>query len=568
MTEVATTAASIPIPAAEPVVAAVSTPISAAKPKVLKIVPDAPTVSTKKRKGVVIRDPGEELHDDTSAETQSAKDKGKGILVEDPKPMKKKDQIAMDAEYARKLQEEEESLAQTKDVQAIDVQPKDAPARGIQYIRRYHVYKKKPQSESEARKNMIAYLKNTEGFKMAFFKGKTYDQIRPIFQARFDANIRFLLKSKEEMEKEEEEIIKSINETPLEVVADEDDDVFVEATPIGTKVPVVNYEIVMLNNKPRPKENTKCVSAAGKELIAAKHKLKLLELKLFRDAAAAAHMKTPSIGFMRPFGCPVTILNTLDPLGKFDWKADEGFLVGYSVTSKAFIVFNSRTRIVQETLHINFLENQPNVARSGPKWLFDIDILTQSMNYQPVVAGNQPNHNAGIQGNFDADKVVKEAVSAQQYVLLPLWSTGSKDPQNTDVDVAFDVKENENEVHVSLSSSDKTKKHNENAKREAKRKSPVDLSTGVKDLRDDFKEFSINSTNRVNAASAPVTVVGPNLTNNTNSFNAASPSDNVVNLNFEIGGKSSFVDPYQYPNDPDMPALEDIIYSDDEEDVG
>nr|GFA64934.1 hypothetical protein [Tanacetum cinerariifolium] len=65
------------------------------------------------------------------------------------------------------------------------------------------------ETESEARKNMIAYLKNTEGFKMAFFKGKTYDQIRPIFQARFDANMRFLLKSKEEMEKEEEEIIKS-----------------------------------------------------------------------------------------------------------------------------------------------------------------------------------------------------------------------------------------------------------------------------------------------------------------------------------------------------------------------
>nr|GFC51836.1 hypothetical protein [Tanacetum cinerariifolium] len=111
---------------------------------------------------------------------------------------------------------------------------------------------------------------------MAFFKGKTYDQIRPIFQARFDANMRFLLKSKEEMEKEKEEIIKSINETQaqkatkrrrlreqakeaedlkkqLEVVADEDVDVFVEATPIGTKVPVVNYEIVMINNKPRYK---------------------------------------------------------------------------------------------------------------------------------------------------------------------------------------------------------------------------------------------------------------------------------------------------------------------------
>nr|GEU35945.1 putative ribonuclease H-like domain-containing protein [Tanacetum cinerariifolium] len=183
--------------------------------------------------------------------------------------------------------------------------------------------------------------------------------------------------------------------------------------------------------------------------------------------------RTPSVGFMSPFGCPFTILNTLDPLGKLDWKADEGFLVGYSVTSMAFRVFNIRTIIVQETLHINFLENQPNVAGSRPKWLFDIDTLTQSMNYQPVVTGNQPNHNA--------------------------------DPQNADADAAFDVKENENKVHVSPSSSDKTKKHDEKAKREAKGNSHVDLSTGVKDLRDEFEEFFVNSTNRVNAANAHVT---------------------------------------------------------------
>nr|GEV44597.1 copia protein [Tanacetum cinerariifolium] len=73
---------------------------------------------------------------------------------------------------------------------------------------------------------------------------------------------------------------------------------------------------------------------------------------------------------------------------------------------------------------------------------------------------------------------------------------------------------------------------------------------------------------RVNAASATVTAVGPNPTNSTNSCNAASPSDNAVSSNFEIGGKSSFVDPSQYPDDPDMPALEDIVYSDDEENVG
>nr|GEV17146.1 copia protein [Tanacetum cinerariifolium] len=147
------------------------------------------------------------------------------------------------------------------------------------------------------------------------------------------------------------------------------------------------------------------------------------------------------------------------------------------------------------------------------------------------------------------------------------FKTMNKLVKNIDADVSFDVKENESKVHVSPSSKDKLKKHDEKAKREAIGKSPVDLSTGVKDLRDEFEEFSVNNTNGVNAASAPVTAVGPNSTNSTNSFNAASPSDSVVSLNFEIGGKSSFVDPSQYPDDPDMPALEDIIYSDDKEDM-
>ncbi|GKB46273.1 ribonuclease H-like domain-containing protein [Tanacetum coccineum] len=116
------------------------------------------------------------------------------------------------------------------------------------------------------------------------------------------------------------------------------------------------------------------------------------------------HGRPPSISFMRPFGCPVTILNTLDPLGKFDGKADEGFLVGYFINSKAFRIFNSRTRKVEENLHITFLENKPNVAGSGPDWLFDIDLLTNSMNYELVTAGNQTNGNAEDAVADDAGK--------------------------------------------------------------------------------------------------------------------------------------------------------------------
>nr|GEZ70795.1 hypothetical protein [Tanacetum cinerariifolium] len=71
-------------------VIAASTPIPAAKPKSLKIAA-ALAVLSRRRKGVVIRDPEEELHTYTPAETTTVKDKGKGILIEDSKPMKKKD---------------------------------------------------------------------------------------------------------------------------------------------------------------------------------------------------------------------------------------------------------------------------------------------------------------------------------------------------------------------------------------------------------------------------------------------------------------------------------------------
>nr|GEW40913.1 hypothetical protein [Tanacetum cinerariifolium] len=180
----------------------------------------------------------------------------------------------------------------------------------------------------------------------------------------------------------------------------------------------------------------------------------------------------------------------------------------------------------------------------GRKWLFDIDTLTMSMNYQPVVAENQPNDNAGIKENLDADDDVADA--------------------------AFDVKENETDVHVSANGSDKTanQKHDEKAKRNDKGKSPVDSLTGVRDLRAEFEEFSFNSSNRVNAVSAPVNAAGPNSTNSSNSFNIASLSVNAVSPNFGISRKSLFVDPYKYLDDLDMPKLEDIVYSDDEEDVG
>nr|GFB25267.1 putative ribonuclease H-like domain-containing protein [Tanacetum cinerariifolium] len=217
------------------------------------------------------------------------------------------------------------------------------------------------------------------------------------------------------------------------------------------------------------------------------------------------HAKTPSINFMRSFGYHVTILNTLDSLGKFEGKFDEGILVRYSVNSKAFRVFNSRTRIVQETLHVNILENKPNIVCSGPTWLFDIDSLTRTMNYQPVTTGNQTNPSVGFQDKFDAKKAGEEI--DQQYMLFLMWYSGSTNPYNNDGDVAFDGKE-------------------------------------------------------LNAACAIVPTIGQNSSNSTNTFSATGPSNAAASPTY---GKSLFINASQLP---DMPELEDITYSDHEDDVG
>ncbi|GJR29693.1 ribonuclease H-like domain-containing protein [Tanacetum coccineum] len=134
------------------------------------------------------------------------------------------------------------------------------------------------------------------------------------------------------------------------------------------------------------------------------------------------HGRTPTLSFIRPFGCPVTILNTIDHLGKFDGKADESLFVGYSLSSKSFRVFNSRIRIVEENLHIRLSESTPNVVGSGPDWLFDIDALTRTMNYEPIVAGTQSNGFAGTKASGNAGQARKETKPVKDYILLPLWT--------------------------------------------------------------------------------------------------------------------------------------------------
>nr|GEV88988.1 retrovirus-related Pol polyprotein from transposon TNT 1-94 [Tanacetum cinerariifolium] len=246
------------------------------------------------------------------------------------------------------------------------------------------------------------------------------------------------------------------------------------------------------------------------------------------------HGRTPSIGFMRPFCCPVTILNTLDHLGKFQGKVDEGFLVGYSVCSKAFRVFNTRTYFIQETLHVNFLENKPNVAGTGPTWLFDIDSLSGTTNYHPITVGNQTNSGAGFLDNLDAEKAGEEV--DHSYMLFPVWSSvGSTNPQNNGEDATFDgkehdfnVKKSESKVILSQSSSAQSKEQDDKTTKEAKGKSLVKSVTRYRDLNTEFQDCSKNNSNEVTTASSTVPTVGQNSLNNTNTFSTAGLSNTVV----------------------------------------
>ncbi|GJT23494.1 putative ribonuclease H-like domain-containing protein [Tanacetum coccineum] len=214
------------------------------------------------------------------------------------------------------------------------------------------------------------------------------------------------------------------------------------------------------------------------------------------------HGRPPSISFMRPFGCPMTILNTLDPLGKFDGKADEGFLVGYSINSKALWVFNTRTRKVEENLHITFLENKPNVVGSKPDWLFDIDLLTNSINYKPVTVGNQTNKNAGIKDNVDA-------VPTQQYILLPLLYDS---PQSSEDAVADDAGKKTNEEPANEGERNGQEKEGGASNKEDDQ-NVQDFRAELDNLLVQQKEGYANSTNRVSTVSPSVSAAGQSFDN-------------------------------------------------------
>nr|GEW90770.1 hypothetical protein [Tanacetum cinerariifolium] len=173
--------------------------------------------------------------------------------------------------------------------------------------------------------------------------------------------------------------------------------------------------------------------------------------------------RTPQVLVVKPhFKTPYELFK--DQLGKFDGKSNEGIFIGYSTTSKAFRVYNIKTRKVEENLHLTLLENKPMIAGGGPEWLFDIDAFLKSMNYAQVSAGINSNNFAGKGTSFNAGQSSMEIGSSQYYILMPLWKDNSLfdsysqalDSHNKDKHGPSQASESDNHERLIAKSSTKT----------------------------------------------------------------------------------------------------------------
>ncbi|GKE35118.1 retrovirus-related pol polyprotein from transposon TNT 1-94 [Tanacetum coccineum] len=109
--------------------------------------------------------------------------------------------------------------------------------------------------------------------------------------------------------------------------------------------------------------------------------------------------RIPDISYFYVFGCPVFIHNHKDHLGKFDAKADDGYLLGYSSISKAFRVCNTKRQQIEETYHVTFDESMDAIRQ----YQVDSDVsyyiipherslteITQENHVPKVIAPNEP----------------------------------------------------------------------------------------------------------------------------------------------------------------------------------
>ncbi|GJY24584.1 ribonuclease H-like domain-containing protein [Tanacetum coccineum] len=214
-------------------------------------------------------------------------------------------------------------------------------------------------------------------------------------------------------------------------------------------------------------------------------------------------------------------------LGHLNFKTMNKLVKGNlvrGIPSKVFEI-NQTCVVVRRESNIELLVRP---KQKGPNWLFDFDALTKSMNYEPVVVGNQSNGSAGTKTCDNIGKARVETVHGKDYILLPLWTqdpsffSSSKDS----LDAGF-------------------KPSGEEEKKD------------VKDLGNKDSEASSTEEPRVNQEK-------DSNVNSTNNINTVSPIDNAVGIEDNAVDENLV---YGCADDPNMPHLEEIVYSDDDEDV-
>nr|GEU49143.1 hypothetical protein [Tanacetum cinerariifolium] len=204
----------------------------------------------RKRRGVIIQDIKETTTTVTVQLKVQAKDNEKVILIKEPKPLKRQVQIDLDEDVARQLEAE---LNADNNWNVMIEQVKRSK-RLTDTIMKYQAINRKPLTEAQARRNMIVYLKNMVGYKMNYFKGISYDEIRPLSEKHYNYNQAFLNEVNEGIKVREKKIKQETEELNkhLQIIPDndDDDDVYADATPLASKIPIVDYKIHTERNKP------------------------------------------------------------------------------------------------------------------------------------------------------------------------------------------------------------------------------------------------------------------------------------------------------------------------------
>nr|GEZ26583.1 hypothetical protein [Tanacetum cinerariifolium] len=201
--------------------------------------------AARRRNGVVIRDPEETATPSVIVHSEpKPKDKRKGILVEEPKPLNKQAQIEQDEAYARELEAELNANINWNEV----IKQVKRKEKQDNAVLRYQALKKKPQTEAQAKKIMMVYLKNMAGFKVEFFKEKIEEEL----EEEASKVIKRKIETSKEKAAKEQKLDEEVKELKahLQIVPTDEDDVYTKATPLALKVYVVDYQTHTENNKP------------------------------------------------------------------------------------------------------------------------------------------------------------------------------------------------------------------------------------------------------------------------------------------------------------------------------